>query len=55
MKDTGIGMNKWEVISNLGTIAKSGSEEFLKNIQGAQGDANNIIGRFESDFTLYSW
>jgi len=50
VKDTGIGMNKWEVISNLGTIAKSGSEEFLKNIQGAQGDANNIIGRFGVGF-----
>jgi len=50
VKDTGVGMNKWEVISNLGTIAKSGSAEFLKNIQGAQGEASNIIGKFGVGF-----
>jgi molecular chaperone HtpG len=48
--DTGIGMTKDEVISNIGTIAKSGSAEFLKNIQENKDDANNIIGKFGVGF-----
>lgn len=59
--DTGIGMTKDEMIANLGTIAKSGSEQFLKDIgdkqpgnngEGKEGeaDAANIIGRFGVGF-----
>ncbi|MDR2055868.1 MAG: molecular chaperone HtpG [Desulfovibrio sp.] len=59
--DTGIGMNAEELGENLGTIAKSGSEEFLAqldNVAPAGGDgpeenrpdAANIVGRFGIGF-----
>ena len=52
--DTGIGMTRDEMIENLGTIAHSGSEAFLKEHsgkeEGASGDASNIIGRFGIGF-----
>ncbi|HCB38225.1 MAG TPA: molecular chaperone HtpG, partial [Gammaproteobacteria bacterium] len=34
--DNGIGMNRDDVISHLGSIAKSGTSEFLKNLTGDQ-------------------
>ncbi len=51
--DSGIGMSAQTMIDNLGTIAKSGSEEFLKEIQeeSEKGkDASQIIGRFGVGF-----
>ena len=48
--DTGIGMTQDELIKNIGTIAKSGSAEFLKQITENKADANNIIGKFGVGF-----
>jgi Histidine kinase-, DNA gyrase B-, and HSP90-like ATPase len=48
--DTGIGMTRDELISNLGTIARSGSKNFVKQLQETGGDApdpsRGIIGKF---------
>lgn len=48
--DTGVGMTQEELISNLGTIAKSGTEEFLKKVTEEQESPENIIGRFGVGF-----
>lgn len=50
ISDTGIGMTRDEMIANIGTIAKSGSEEFLKQISENKEAVNNIIGRFGIGF-----
>ena len=39
-----------ELITNIGTIAKSGSSEFLKQLADSKSDANNIIGKFGVGF-----
>ena len=46
ISDNGIGMSKDEVIANLGTIAKSGTSEFLKNLTGDQKKDSQLIGQF---------
>ncbi|MFC3853012.1 molecular chaperone HtpG [Salinispirillum marinum] len=48
--DKGIGMSKDEVVSNLGTIAKSGTAEFLKNMSGDQKKDARLIGQFGVGF-----
>ena len=50
ISDTGIGMTKDEWITNLGTIAHSGSGEFLKNLDQMKGDPANLIGQFGVGF-----
>jgi molecular chaperone HtpG len=48
--DTGIGMTQDELVNNIGTIAKSGTSEFLKVMTENKEDASNIIGRFGIGF-----
>jgi molecular chaperone HtpG len=48
--DTGIGMNREEIVSDLGTIAKSGTEEFLKQVSEQEEHPDNIIGQFGVGF-----
>lgn len=51
IKDNGIGMNREEILSNLGTIAHSGAREFLKAASSSEGaDLTNIIGQFGVGF-----
>ena len=48
--DNGIGMNKTELISSLGTIAKSGTEEFIKKLESEKNKDIEQIGRFGVGF-----
>ncbi|MBI2418030.1 MAG: molecular chaperone HtpG, partial [Ignavibacteriales bacterium] len=48
--DTGIGMTEAELVSNIGTIAKSGSTEFIQKLKETNEDAGSIIGKFGVGF-----
>ena len=48
--DNGIGMNKDELINSLGTIAKSGTEEFIKKLEEKKEKNNELIGKFGVGF-----
>ena len=48
--DNGIGMNREEVIANIGTIAKSGTKQFLDSLTGDQKTDAKLIGQFGVGF-----
>lgn len=50
ISDNGIGMSRDEVVANLGTIARSGTAEFLKNISGDGKKDSQLIGQFGVGF-----
>jgi len=48
--DNGIGMTRDEVVENIGTIARSGTREFLQSLTGDQQKDANLIGQFGVGF-----
>lgn len=48
--DNGVGMNRQDVVDNLGTIAKSGTAQFLESLTGDQKQDSQMIGQFGVGF-----
>ncbi len=50
VSDNGVGMSRDEVISNIGTIAKSGTREFFQSLTGDQAKDAHLVGQFGVGF-----
>lgn len=50
IRDNGVGMSRDEVVNNIGTIAKSGTKEFLDQLTGDQSKDSHLIGQFGVGF-----
>ena len=50
LSDTGIGMNEEDLVSHLGTIARSGTRNFLAQLSGDARKDSNLIGQFGVGF-----
>jgi molecular chaperone HtpG len=50
VRDNGIGMSREEVIDNIGTIAKSGTQDFFKSLTGDKAKDTQLIGQFGVGF-----
>ncbi|KRW59792.1 molecular chaperone HtpG [Pseudomonas sp. TTU2014-080ASC] len=50
LEDNGIGMNRDDAITHLGTIAKSGTADFMKQLTGDQKKDSHLIGQFGVGF-----
>src|SRR5690606_35027654 len=49
-EDNGLGMSREDVIAHLGTIAKAGTADFMKNLTGDQKKDSHLIGQFGVGF-----
>ncbi len=50
VRDNGVGMSEQDIIANLGTIAKSGTQQFLSTLSGDAADDARLIGQFGVGF-----
>ena len=50
ISDTGIGMNEEDLVAHLGTIARSGTKNFLAQLSGDAKKDSNLIGQFGVGF-----